>query len=107
NAVKFTRAGGRVVVSAKVERTGEIRISISDNGIGMRPEDVPTALEPFRQLDYGMNRRYAGTGLGLPMAQHLVRLHGGELSIEPSLGTGTTVCFTLPAARCIRKMALA
>jgi signal transduction histidine kinase/HAMP domain-containing protein len=107
NAVKFTRTGGRVVVSAAAESTGEIRISVSDTGIGMRPEDVPIALEPFRQLDEGKNRRYAGTGLGLPMAQHLVQLHGGKLSIETGLGAGTTVRFTLPAERAIRKVALA
>ena len=107
NAVKFTRAGGRVVVTTHAERTGEIKICVSDTGIGMRPEDVPTALEPFRQLDAGMNRRYPGTGLGLPMAQHLVRLHGGKLSIETDLGAGTTVYVTLPAERCIRKVASA
>jgi len=105
--VKFTPAGGQVAVSACEERTGEIRIAVSDNGIGMLPEDVPTALQPFRQLDDGMNRRYQGTGLGLPMAQRLVRLHGGELTIETGLGVGTTVSFTLPAERCVREVASA
>jgi len=107
NAVKFTPAGGRVVVSACAQSTGEIRIAVGDTGIGMRSEDVPVALEPFRQLDGGMNRRYEGTGLGLPMVQRLVRLHGGELKIETAPGAGTTVSFTLPAERCVQEVASA
>jgi signal transduction histidine kinase len=107
NALKFTPSGGGVTVSAGAQSGGEIVIAVSDTGIGMRPEDVPIALEPFRQLDAGVNRRYAGSGLGLPLAQRLVQMHGGELTIETGLGTGTTVSFTLPAERCIREVASA
>ena len=69
NAVKFTPAGGRIIVSASMLHNGEPIISVSDTGIGMRPEDVKLALEPFRQIDGALNRRYEGTGLGLPLVQ--------------------------------------
>jgi signal transduction histidine kinase len=72
---------------------------VSDSGIGMKPEEIPLALEAFRQLDVGLNRRYEGTGLGLPLARHLAELHGGTLHIESAPGEGTKVTFTLPASR--------
>lgn len=101
NAVKFTPAGGRIVVSARVLATGDIEFSVADTGIGMKPEDVPLALAPFQQLDGELNRRYEGTGLGLPLVKRLVDLHDGSLEIETAPGIGTTIKFTLPAARIV------
>jgi signal transduction histidine kinase len=63
------------------------------------------ALEPFRQVDSALNRRYEGTGLGLPLVQRLTALHGGVLAIDTAPGAGTTVTVTLPAERCIRDVA--
>lgn len=105
NAVKFTPAGGSVVVSAIMLHSGELVISVADTGIGMRPEDVKLALEPFRQLDGALNRRYEGTGLGLPLVQRLVQLHGGTLSIKTAPGAGTTITLRFPANRCVREVA--
>lgn len=99
NAIKFTEAGGHVTVSAHIVNTGETLIEVQDNGIGMRPEDVGKALEPFGQIDNAWNRKHGGTGLGLPVVKHLAELHGGSLDITSELGVGTTVGVHLPSAR--------
>jgi signal transduction histidine kinase len=109
NAVKFTPAGGRVTVTATATSDG-VSISVSDTGIGMRAEDIPTALDRFGQIDSRLARRYEGTGLGLPLAKELMELHGGTLSIESEIGVGTTVTVLLPRQRMVfppRKMAAA
>ena len=98
NAVKFTPAGGRVRVAAMVEAEG-IVIVVEDSGIGMRPEDIAIALEPFRQIDGPLSRRFDGTGLGLPLAKALVELHGGRLEIESAPDAGTLVRIRLPLER--------
>ncbi|HLJ21794.1 MAG TPA: ATP-binding protein [Stellaceae bacterium] len=97
NAVKFTERGGKVTVSAR-QRGAEIVIEVKDTGIGMAPEEIPKALEPFGQVDNEMTRSHEGTGLGLPLSKNLVELHGGSLEIESALGKGTTVRVTLPLA---------
>ncbi len=99
NAVKFTSEGGRVELSAALVEDGSLELRISDTGIGMKPEDVSSALEPFRQVESTFNRVYEGTGLGLSLALSLTRLHGGTLDIDSELGRGTTVRVRLPAAR--------
>jgi PAS domain S-box-containing protein len=102
NAVKFTElggdAGGTVRVEVKLTDAG-VTISISDTGIGMKPEDIPIALSPFRQLDDAFSRRSEGTGLGLPLAKMLTELHGGALEIASAPGLGTTVNVRLPRDR--------
>jgi signal transduction histidine kinase len=105
NAVKFTPENGRITVTAELLPTNEIKFTVSDTGIGMRPEDVATALEPFMQVDGELNRRYEGTGLGLPLVQRLIDLHGGQMAIETALGAGTTIAVTLPAERSVTKNA--
>lgn len=99
NAVKFTPAQGAVTVEAARMATGDVRIIVADTGIGMRPEDIPIALEPFRQIEGTLTRHYEGTGLGLPLAKALIELHGGTLSLESAAGQGTTVIAQLPKAR--------
>jgi two-component system, cell cycle sensor histidine kinase PleC len=103
NAAKFTPAGGRVVLAVEVMPEGAIRLSVADTGVGMRPEEIPLALQPFRQVDSSLNRRYDGAGLGLPLARTLAELHGGRLAIESAPGEGTTVSITLPARRVLRE----
>jgi hypothetical protein len=99
NAVKFTPAGGGVAVSAEIEDAEELCITISDTGIGMSPEEIEWAFEHFRQVDNSFTKRFAGTGLGLPLARQLIELHGGSLSVESEPGQGTAVRVRLPAAR--------
>ena len=98
NGVKFTPAGGRVCVSASIEADGAV-IVVEDTGIGMKAEDIPVALEPFRQIDGALSRRFDGTGLGLPLAKALVELHGGRLDIESTPAAGTVVRIRLPLER--------
>jgi PAS domain S-box-containing protein len=99
NAVKFTPKDGEVLVSARLGESGEIAITVADTGIGMAPEDIPRALQPFGQIDNSLSRPHGGTGLGLPLALRLVELHGGTMTITSTLGRGTTVIVTLPPER--------
>ncbi len=101
NAIKFTPAGGKVTLSTVRNPTGEIAISVVDTGIGMRPQDIPIALQPFRQIESTLARRHEGTGLGLPLTKAIVEMHGGTLTLQSAPGKGTTVMVTLPAERVI------
>ncbi len=100
NAVKFTPASGSIRVVARRMESG-FEIAVSDTGIGMRPEEIPHALTAFRQIDSSLGRKYDGTGLGLPLAKRFTELHGGTLSIESSLGEGTTVTIYFPERRTV------
>jgi signal transduction histidine kinase/HAMP domain-containing protein len=95
NAVKFTEPGGSVALSAHPTPAGRVAVRIADTGIGMAKEDLPVALAPFGQIDSRLARRYEGTGLGLPLTQALVELHGGVLAIDSERGVGTIVTVTL------------
>jgi two-component system cell cycle sensor histidine kinase PleC len=100
NAVKFTPLGGvAVTVDVKIAVTGQMAIIVKDSGIGIAPEDIAAALEPFGQVDSTMARRYEGTGLGLPLVKSMVELHGGELKLESELGLGTKITVCLPPER--------
>ena len=106
NAIKFTPHGGRVTLrAARDPAGGGIVLEVADTGIGMRPEDIPTALAPFGQIDAGVARRFEGTGLGLPVAARLTELHGGRLDIVSAPGRGTTVTVTLPPGRVLAEPA--
>ncbi len=95
NSVKFTMPGGKVHVSVQAHPIGNnknhFRVVISDTGIGMSPEDIEKAFQSFGQIDSGLNRKYEGTGLGLPLTKRLVELHQGSILLESKLGVGTTV----------------
>jgi signal transduction histidine kinase/HAMP domain-containing protein len=95
NAVKFTDAGGSVRVT--IEAWGDqVLVTVADTGIGMTAEEVQIALTPFGQVDTRLERKYEGTGLGLPLARSLVELHGGTLKVESEMGAGTKVRVKLP-----------
>jgi cell cycle sensor histidine kinase DivJ len=95
NAVKFTPPGGRVVIEAEVE-AGVARLSVTDTGIGIRPEDLPRLGDPFFQVKSGYDRSFEGAGLGLSLVRGLVGLHEGALRLESSVGVGTRVTALLP-----------
>ena len=80
------------------EPDGAGTIAVIDTGIGMDADGIEVALQPFGQVAQGGMRQQRGTGLGLPIALRLAELHGGTLTIESSLGRGTTVTVALPAA---------
>lgn len=98
NAIKFTDPGGSVTVSGTC-RDGAIAITVTDTGDGMAPEMIATALEPFGQVDGSLARRHEGTGLGLPLTNSFMRLHGGEMAVESMLGEGSTVSLRFPVER--------
>jgi signal transduction histidine kinase len=100
NAVKFTPAGGSVTLSGGVEQpSGDLVLRVSDTGIGIAPEDIPRAFEPFTQLDSSLSRRYGGSGIGLYLARALAEAQGATLALESAPGTGTTALLRFPASR--------
>ena len=103
NAVKFTPANGRIQIKGSLGIDDSLLIQIADTGIGMEPERIAMALEPLKQIDGKLSRRFEGIGLGLPLAQALVRLHGGEMSIISAPGNGTTVNLAFPPQRTVSK----
>ncbi|MEP6831285.1 MAG: ATP-binding protein [Rhizomicrobium sp.] len=105
NAIKFTPAGGRIAISAKLVQEN-FTICIRDTGIGIAKDDIPKAMERFSQIDRRLARRYEGTGLGLALSVRLMALHGGTLAIESELNVGTLVTITLPPDRMVWDEAL-
>jgi two-component system cell cycle sensor histidine kinase PleC len=99
NAIKFTPPGGRVRIDAGVTADGALWLSVADTGIGMAPDEIPRALEPFGQIDSTLSRRFEGTGLGLPLVRSLCDLHGAALKIASRPGEGTTVTVEFPPER--------
>ena len=93
NAIKFTEKGGTVSLSATA--TGNtIAVTVADTGIGMDPKDVEIAFQPFAQVDSRLERRYEGTGLGLPLTRALVDLHDGKIAVDSARGRGTRITVT-------------
>ena len=99
NALKFTRSGGSVTIKVARAAHGGATIQVTDTGVGMSEEDVAVALTPFGQVDATHARWREGTGLGLPIAQALVQLHGGDLTIRSRKDVGTEVTVLLPLPR--------
>ena len=102
NAIKFTPEGGRILVSASRDASGQLCLVVRDNGVGIREEEQTLVFEKFRQgrtvLPGGdaMTREYSGTGLGLSIVKELCRLLDGEISLESELGKGSTFTVRLP-----------
>jgi len=99
NSVKFTPGGGTIVISAGLCEGSGIAITITDTGIGMSPEELLIAMEPFGQIQRRRRGRIEGTGLGLPIARRIAEMHGGTLELESTPGKGTTARLLLPATR--------
>jgi two-component system phosphate regulon sensor histidine kinase PhoR len=99
NAVKFTRAGGEIVLVADTAplrgaETGFVRFAVHDTGIGIPEEDIPRIFERFYRVD--KSRTGSGTGLGLSIAKHIVEAHGGKIWVESFERHGSTFYFTIP-----------
>jgi len=103
NAVKFTESGGSVTVSAGLADDGGVDIQVVDTGIGMSEAEIALAFQPFAQVESTLNRKYEGTGLGLPITKSLTELHGGRLDIDSTPDVGTRVTVHLPASRIFRQ----
>ena len=97
NAVKFTPPQGTVTVQIR-RQEGGVEMTVADTGIGMSPENIPLALEPFRQIESSLHRRFEGTGLGLALVRSLAELQGVGFSISSTLGKGTRATLWFPPA---------
>ncbi len=95
NSSKFTPAGGELRIKATSD-DGWCRLSIIDNGVGIKKEDQERIFEPFCQLDYTPVDGKAGTGLGLAVVRQIVEKHGGEVWVEGEYGKGSQFTFTMP-----------
>ena len=96
NAIKFTPAGGRVEIALEQDGTCQ-RLSVSDTGIGIRPEHLQRVFERFWQADSSSTRAFGGLGLGLALVRHLVESHGGSVTAESEgLGKGARFTVLLP-----------
>jgi signal transduction histidine kinase/CheY-like chemotaxis protein len=95
NAVKFSPDGGTVTFKVAASQTG-VSFRVSDQGIGIAPENLELIFEGFRQVEGGATRRFGGTGLGLAISRRLVGLHGGTLTVESTLGQGSTFVASFP-----------
>lgn len=98
NAIKFSKPEGGIVIIS-VQKEGDMaKFSVSDTGIGIKPEDMGRLFTAFEQMDSGMSRRYGGAGVGLATTRKLVELHGGRIWAESRHGEGSTFTFLLPVA---------
>jgi signal transduction histidine kinase/CheY-like chemotaxis protein len=98
NAVKFTHRGGievAVTMAAETDGDAEIRVSVSDSGIGIPQETLGKLFRPFSQADDSITRRYGGSGLGLVISRKVVEMMGGELGVESVPGQGSTFHFSV------------
>ena len=102
NAIKFTEVGGKVTLRVWCAGGNGFVFQIMDTGIGMAAEEIPKALSNFGQVDSDLNRKYEGSGLGLPLTKALVEQHGGHLDLQSQVGLGTTITVRFPAARIAR-----
>ena len=94
NAVKFTE-NGEIKVAAWAEN-GNLKVAVSDTGIGMKKEALDLIFEEFRQADMSSTRRYGGTGLGLAIVRRFINLMGGEIAVESQVGKGSKFTITIP-----------
>src|SRR5208283_3922273 len=100
NAVKFTAKGGRMGLDVVGEGDkGQVRFTVWDTGIGMRPEELKRLFQPFVQLDSRLSRQFEGTGLGLTLVKRLTELHGGRVRVESQAGEGSRFTIVFPWAK--------
>jgi len=101
NAVRYTPAGGRIVIRWGVSGTGEQTFSVQDSGEGIEPQHIPRLTERFYRVDQGRSRASGGTGLGLAIVKHVLQRHQARLRIESTVGKGSTFTAQFPAERVI------
>jgi len=97
NAVKFTPEGGRIGLEVHADESdNKVLITVWDSGIGIKDADLPRLFQPFVQLDSGLARESAGTGLGLALVAQMARLHGGSVGVTSQPGMGSRFTIILP-----------
>ncbi len=99
NSIKFTGAGGQVIVSTALNDDGEVAVRVRDTGVGMNEAEIQTALEPFRQLATSSRWGSSGTGLGLPLTKALAEANRASFNIKSAPNDGTLVEVVFPVTR--------
>jgi signal transduction histidine kinase len=97
NAIRYNTNGSRVIVAVRPAK-GRIELSVSDNGPGIPPEDIPHLFERFWRAEKSRNRATGGSGLGLAIVKQLIEAHHGEVQVESQTGSGTRFTIRLPVA---------
>ena len=95
NALRYAQDGKKIVVGAH-ERENGVEFFVRDFGPGIASEHLPRIFERFYRVDKARSRELGGTGLGLAISKRIIELHGGSISLESSVGHGSTFTFTLP-----------
>lgn len=103
NALKFTSPGGKVTVSIRERSIDEMQVSVADTGVGISKEDQQRIFDRFYQLETLPSGKVEGSGLGLSIARHIIKAHGGGIWVESEPQLGSTFFFTLPIRR-VKKM---
>ncbi|HEX9842137.1 MAG TPA: HAMP domain-containing sensor histidine kinase, partial [bacterium] len=95
NALRYTPRAGRVEISL-VRADGQVRVRVSDTGLGIPPEDVPHVFDRFYRVDKSRSRESGGSGIGLAIARHILEMHESRIYVERSTPQGTVIAFALP-----------
>lgn len=99
NAIRYTQAGGQVIVSTAYEASGDVAMRVRDTGIGMSQAEIEQALKPFKQINALKRGRGDGTGLGLPLTKAMVEANRARFTITSTPGEGTLVEVAFPSTR--------
>ncbi len=102
NAIKFTKAGGRIFVLPALTADGGLSIRVVDTGVGIKEADLERILLPFERLGEAMTRAQPGAGLGLSLVNALIGLHGGTLQLQSKVGVGTIATVNFPRWRLLQ-----
>ncbi len=97
NAIKYTKAGGRVVVNVDIDHD-TLMVDVIDNGMGIAGDDIKRIFEKFYRATDAQQAGITGSGLGLALARQIVNLHGGEIEVESKVNKGSTFSVRLPIA---------
>ena len=95
NAIKYNHKGGRVSINLK-SSVNEVLLTVSDNGIGIPAEDQNRIFERFYRVDKSHSKEVGGTGLGLSIVKHSAKIHNAKISLESTVGKGTTITVRFP-----------
>jgi two-component system phosphate regulon sensor histidine kinase PhoR len=95
NAIKYTPEGGTISVGARIEKAKTV-IEVSDDGIGIPPDDLPRIFERFYRVDRSRSRAMGGTGLGLSIVKHVAQAHTGRVIVTSTVGKGSTFVLEIP-----------
>ncbi len=106
SVIKFTPSGGKITNTVHLNDNGEMVLTISDTGIGIKPENIKRIKEAFWQEEGSYSRHFEGTGLGMAIVTQLTQLHDATMDIQSVLGEGTSVTITFPTDRVVKPSGL-